>query len=63
MIVDAGCVVDGYCSDCTRTFATGTLPDELARAYEVCLEAQLRALGAVRAGERGERRRRCRAAT
>ena len=23
VIVDAGCVVDGYCSDCTRTFATG----------------------------------------
>ena len=29
VVVDAGCVVDGYCSDCTRTFATGKLPDEL----------------------------------
>jgi Xaa-Pro aminopeptidase len=54
VVVDAGCMVDGYCSDCTRTFATGPLPDELARAYEVCLAAQNEALGAVRAGERGE---------
>ena len=35
-------------SDCTRTFATGELPDELARAYEVCLEAQLAGLDGVR---------------
>ena len=46
--------MDGYCSDCTRTFATGPLPDRLARAYEVCLDAQQEALAAVRAGERGE---------
>jgi Xaa-Pro aminopeptidase len=44
--IDAGCRVDGYASDCTRTFATGDLPDELARAYEVCLEAQLAGLEA-----------------
>jgi Xaa-Pro aminopeptidase len=54
VVVDAGCVVDGYCSDCTRTFATGPLPDQLARAYDVCREAQQAALAAVRAGERGE---------
>ena len=53
LIVDAGCVVDGYCSDCTRTFATGSLPDELKRAYEVCLDAQLAALDAVRPGASG----------
>jgi Xaa-Pro aminopeptidase len=50
VVVDAGCVVEGYCSDCTRTFATGPLPPELARAYDVCLEAQEAALGAVHAG-------------
>jgi Xaa-Pro aminopeptidase len=54
VVVDAGCVVDGYASDCTRTFATGPLPDELARAYEVCLAAQEAAVAAVRAGERAE---------
>jgi Xaa-Pro aminopeptidase len=53
VIVDAGCMVDGYCSDCTRTFATGSLPDELLRAYEVCLDAQLAGLEAVRPGASG----------
>ena len=53
VIVDAGCVVDGYCSDCTRTFATGPLPDELKRAYEVCLDAQLAGLAAARPGASG----------
>ena len=51
--VDAGCRVDGYASDCTRTFATGDLPEELARAYEVCLEAQLAALEAYGPGVSG----------
>jgi Xaa-Pro aminopeptidase len=54
VVVDIGCTIDGYCSDCTRTFATGPLPDRLARAYEVCQAAQEEALTAVRAGERGE---------
>ena len=53
VIVDAGCVVNGYCSDCTRTFATGSLPDELQRAYEVCLDAQLAGLEAVKPGASG----------
>jgi Xaa-Pro aminopeptidase len=50
VVVDAGAVLDGYCSDCTRTFSTGELPDELQRAYDVCLEGQLNALEAARAG-------------
>jgi Xaa-Pro aminopeptidase len=53
VLVDAGCMVDGYCSDCTRTFSTGPLPDELMRAYEVCLDAQLAGLAAVRPGASG----------
>jgi Xaa-Pro aminopeptidase len=53
IVVDAGAVVDGYCSDCTRTFVTGELPEELARAYDVCLEAQLAGLAAVRDGVSG----------
>ena len=50
VVVDAAARLRGYHSDCTRTFATGELPARLARAYEVCLEAQRAALGAVRAG-------------
>ena len=53
MVVDAGAVVGGYCSDCTRTFATGDLPDDLRAAYGVCLEAQLAGLEAVRPGVQG----------
>jgi Xaa-Pro aminopeptidase len=53
VIVDAGCRVDGYASDCTRTFATGELPDELARAYETCHDAQLRGLAAMAPGVSG----------
>jgi len=50
VIVDAGAQVGGYCSDCTRTFATGPLPDRLRRAYALCHSAQETALVAVRAG-------------
>jgi Xaa-Pro aminopeptidase len=50
VIVDMGCIVDGYCSDCTRTFATGSLSDEAASVYELVLEAQEESLSAVRAG-------------
>jgi Xaa-Pro aminopeptidase len=50
MIVDMGCVVDGYCSDCTRTFATGRVSDEALAVYELVAQAQLAGLGAVRAG-------------
>jgi Xaa-Pro aminopeptidase len=50
VIVDAGARVDGYCSDCTRTFATGPLPDELRHAYAACRSAQEAALSEVRAG-------------
>jgi Xaa-Pro aminopeptidase len=53
VIVDTGCRLDGYASDCTRTFATGDLPDALARAYEVCHDAQLRGLEAMRPGVSG----------
>ena len=51
--VDWGVRVDDYCSDCTRTFATGSLSGELARAYDVCLDAQQRACSAIRAGMTG----------
>ena len=53
VIVDAGCRVDGYASDCTRTFATGNLDDTLARMYEVCHEAQLAGLEAMGPGVTG----------
>jgi Xaa-Pro aminopeptidase len=51
--IDAGATVGGYRSDCTRTFATGELPGELARIYAICLEAELAGVAAVRAGITG----------
>ena len=51
--VDWGVRVDGYYSDCTRTFSTGRVPDRLREAYHVCLEAQRRACANIKAGMTG----------
>jgi Xaa-Pro aminopeptidase len=51
VIVDLGCVVEGYCSDCTRTFATGEgLEDEAVAVYGLVREAQEAGLAGIRAG-------------
>ena len=51
--LDIGARVDGYCSDCTRTWATGELDDDLAELYDTVLSAQEAALAAVRPGPEG----------
>jgi Xaa-Pro aminopeptidase len=51
--LDIGARLDGYCSDCTRTWATGELPDDLAGAYALVGRAQAAALAAVRPGPTG----------
>jgi Xaa-Pro aminopeptidase len=51
--VDWGAVADGYCSDCTRTVATGELPGRLREIYEVCLAAQEAAVAGLRPGMSG----------
>src|SRR5207302_3109331 len=51
--LDIGAMLDGYCSDCTRTFATGPVPAQLAEVYELVLAAQLVGLEAVRPGVTG----------
>jgi Xaa-Pro aminopeptidase len=53
VVVDAGCVLDGYCSDCTRTFAVGDLTERQEELYALCLQAQLAGLEAVGAGVHG----------
>ncbi len=53
VVIDAGAMVDGYNADCTRTFVTGPLPEELKAAYEATLEGQLAGLEAVRSGVTG----------
>jgi Xaa-Pro aminopeptidase len=52
--VDWGVRVDGYCSDCTRTFSTGgAVPEQLREAYDVCLAAQKAAVAGIKAGLEG----------
>jgi Xaa-Pro aminopeptidase len=53
VVIDAGCSIDGYSSDYTRTFATGSLEDHVKEAYEVVLAAQQAGLDALRAGVSG----------
>jgi Xaa-Pro aminopeptidase len=54
VVFDMGAKLDGYCSDGTRTFATGDPGEEATGVYEVVREAQAAALEAVEAGVKGE---------
>lgn len=53
LLIDFGAVVDGYCSDVTRTFVLGSADTEQSTVYEVVREANARASRGVRAGMRG----------
>jgi Xaa-Pro aminopeptidase len=53
VVIDWGCRLDGYCSDCTRTFATGDLDPRDREVYELVARAQEEALAAVRPGPTG----------
>jgi Xaa-Pro aminopeptidase len=50
VVIDWGARLDDYCSDCTRTVATGELDGEAAETYELVRAAQEAALAAVREG-------------
>ena len=53
-VVDWGAMLDGYASDCTRTYGTGGEVDPRDReVYELVLRAQEEALAAVRPGPTG----------
>jgi Xaa-Pro aminopeptidase len=55
LTIDWGALHEGYCSDCTRTYATGERISMRAREiYDLVLEAQEQALAAVRAGPNGK---------
>jgi Xaa-Pro aminopeptidase len=54
VVFDMGAELDGYCSDGTRTFATGEPGDEAREVYDLVLAAQLAALAAIRAGASGK---------
>jgi Xaa-Pro aminopeptidase len=53
VVIDWGAELDGYCSDCTRTVATGD-PDAMTReVYELVLQAQIAGVEAIKAGMSG----------
>jgi Xaa-Pro aminopeptidase len=54
VVFDMGAQLDGYCSDGTRTFATGDPGEEARAVYEVVLAAQLKSLKVIKAGVKGE---------
>ncbi len=51
--LDFGCVLDGYCSDMTRTVALGELAPEARNVYNKVLEAQKAACAGICAGLTG----------
>ena len=51
--MDFGCVVNGYCSDMTRTVAIGQPSEEMALVYNTVLKAQLAGIAAAHAGVTG----------
>lgn len=50
LTLDYGCVYQEYCSDMTRTFVIGKPSEKMIDIYNTVLEAQQRALEAVKAG-------------
>ena len=53
VVIDMGAIVDGYCSDCTRTLVDGELEGRGREVYDVVLAAQLAGIEATREGAAG----------
>jgi Xaa-Pro aminopeptidase len=55
VVVDiGGTMPSGYCSDCTRTYAVGSAPDDFLKYYDVLFTAQEAATLSVRPGVTAE---------
>lgn len=54
LVMDLGVIVDGYCSDLTRTIAIGAPDDQFKRIYDIVLTAQEMAEERIEAGMTGE---------
>ena len=50
LMIDMGLILDGYCSDMTRTFVLGEPDDRYLSIHRLVRRAQLAALAAIRAG-------------
>lgn len=50
VVIDFGCVLEGYCSDATRTVVWGDVPEDVAEIHAVVAQAQAAARERVVAG-------------
>ena len=54
IVIDMGAIVEGYCSDITRTVVVGEPDETFNKIYDIVLGAQLTAINIVRPGMTGE---------
>lgn len=54
LLIDFGCIVDGYRSDMTRTLFVGSVPDDVRRYHDAVREAQAAAISALHVGADGQ---------
>ena len=52
ILLDWGARLGNYCSDLTRMIFVGSIPSRIAGIYDIVLEAQKRAIAAIRPGQR-----------
>lgn len=52
--IDFGCIYNGYCSDCTRTFFVGTPDPKMLEIYNIVKKAQETAQAAIKEGVTGK---------
>ncbi len=48
--IDMGCKINGYCSDMTRTFFVGEIPEEIKKVYDLVLKNQMQTSDAFKDG-------------
>jgi len=51
VLIDMGVIIDGYCSDITRTFLIGEGTEQQMEMYETVLQAVQKAIDAVKVGD------------
>lgn len=48
--IDMGCKINGYCSDMTRTFFVGSVPEEMKPVYDLVLKNQMQTIDDLKDG-------------